>query len=193
MQMRRQSVGGSMKALLSHRKSVVALLMLTLVILLVSCAPDANEPIISSQLGTLLAARESGQEVSALPTATPVLISALSDEQIYAGLPADLRAAIDTADPSRAQQIALANGCVGCHSLDPNQTMTGPTWYHLGDTAAMRVPNESPAEYIHQSIVAPGAFVVPNFPGGVMPPDFGTRLSTQDLADLIAFLLQQHQ
>ncbi|HMN27923.1 MAG TPA: c-type cytochrome [Caldilineaceae bacterium] len=182
-----------MKALLSHRKSLVALFIVVLAILLVSCAPNASEPIISSQLGTVLAAREAGQEVSAMPTATPVLLTALSAEQIYAGLPADLRAAIDTADPARAQQIALANGCLGCHSLDPNQTMTGPTWYHLGDTAAMRVPNESPAEYLHQSIVAPGAYVVPNFPNGVMPQDFGSRLSTQELADLIAFLLEQHQ
>ncbi len=177
----------------SRPQSIFPLALLLMVILLVSCSPNANEPIISPQLGPILAAREAGQVVAALPTPTPVLLASLSEEEIYAGLPEDIVAALATADTARAEQVALAYGCVGCHSLDPNQMMSGPTWYHMGDTAAGRVPGESPAFYIHHSIVAPNDYLVPGYQGGIMPADFGQRMSTQELADIVAYLLEQRQ
>jgi cytochrome c551/c552 len=191
--MQSDGAGGSMKGLLAQRKSVVALLLLVAAILLISCAPNANEPIISSQLGAILAAREAGEAVSALPTPTPVLITALSEEQIYAGLPEDVTAALASADVARAEQIALVNACTGCHSLDPNVALAGPTWYQVADAAAGRVPGESPALYVYESIMNPSKFIVAGFQDGVMPKDFAERLSTQELADLIAYLLAQHQ
>jgi cytochrome c551/c552 len=182
-----------MKALFLQRKSVIALALLLLLIVIVSCTPNANEPIISPQLGAVLAAREAGEVVAVLPTPTPVLLSTLSEEDIYAGLPDEILNAIASADPGRAESISLANGCVGCHSVDPAQQMTGPTWYHIGDTAVSRVPGESPAYYLYQSIVDPGAYVVPNFVSGVMPATFGETLSDQDLADLLVYMLNQHE
>jgi hypothetical protein len=143
--------------------------------MLISCVPDANAPIVSPQLGPILAAREAGEVVAAMPTPTPVLITTLSEEQIYAGLPDDLRAALASADPARAENLALVNACSSCHSLDPSVALQGPTWSNMGDTAAARIPGLSPAEYIHRSIVEPNAYVVPNFPSGVMPPDFAQR------------------
>jgi mono/diheme cytochrome c family protein len=71
--------------------------------------------------------------------------------------------------------------------------MTGPTWYHVGDTAVSRVAGESPAFYLYQSIVDPNGFVVPNYAGGLMPANYGEQLSAQELADLIAYLLQQSE
>jgi cytochrome c551/c552 len=182
-----------MKVLFLQRKTIVALALLALAILLISCVPNADEPIVSPQLGAILAAREAGEAIAVVPTPTPVLIATLSEEQIYAGLPEDVMGAIGAADPNRAETIALANGCVGCHSTDPAQQMTGPTWYHVGDTATNRVASESPALYLYQSITDPNAFLVPGYPGGVMPADFAQRLSTQELADVIAYLLSQHQ
>lgn len=182
-----------MKARLLQRKTMFVLVGLLVALLVVSCSPNANEPIISPQLGTILAAREAGAEVAVLPTPTPVLISTLTEEQQLAGLPDDVMAAVQAADPSQAEAIALQYGCVGCHSLDPDQQMTGPTWYHVGDTAVARVPDESPGLYIYRSIVAPNDFVVPNFQANLMPQTFAETLSTQELGDLIAFLLEQHQ
>jgi cytochrome c len=187
-----------MKGLLRHqkmgaRRTVLGIVLLALTLLIISCAPNAEEPIISPQLGALLAAREAGQVVAALPTPTPVLLASLTEEQIYAGLPEDVAAALASADPGRAETIALANGCVGCHSTDPDQTMTGPTWFQVGDHAAGRVPGESPALYLYESIVNPNAYIVPNYQPNLMPDNFEERLSTQDLADLIAFLLEQRQ
>jgi len=45
--------------------------------------------------------------------------------------------------------------------------------------------------YLVEAIVDPGAFVVEGFQDGVMPPNYGQRLSAQQLADLVAFLMSQ--
>ncbi len=155
------------------------------------CAPNADGYIISPQLGAQLAAQEAGLVIVVEPTPLPPVLADLTPDQITAGLPDDLAAALASADPTQGTNIATANGCIGCHSLDPAATMTGPTWHNVGDHAIIRVAGESPAEYIHQSIVNPAAFVVPDYPAGIMPATYGDQLSTQELADLIAYLLEQ--
>jgi mono/diheme cytochrome c family protein len=158
-----------------------------------ACAPDPNELILSPQLGEQMVAREAGNEVvRAEPTPLPQL-AALTPEQIVAGLPEDLAAAVLNGDPARGEQIATQNGCIGCHALDPNVTMTGPTWYNIGNIAVGRQPGVSPAFYLDHSIVNPGEYVVPNYPDGIMPRNYGEILSVQDQGDIIAYLLAQVQ
>ncbi|HXF62401.1 MAG TPA: c-type cytochrome, partial [Caldilineaceae bacterium] len=114
-------------------------------------------------------------------------------EEITAGLPEDFAAALAAANPDNGQTVALTYGCVGCHATDPNQQMTGPTWFHVGDTAANRQPGVSPANYLYTSITNPNAYVVPNYPAGVMPQNYQDTMSQEELADIIAFLLAQHE
>ena len=160
---------------------------------LAACAPDPNELIISPQLGDQMVARAAGnQVVRAEPTPLPQLAE-LTPEQITAGLAEDLAAAVINGDPARGEQLALQNGCIGCHALDPNVTMTGPTWYNIGNVAVSRVPGQSPAVYLDHSIVNPSEYVVPNYPDNIMPKTYGETLSVQDQGDLIAHLLAQTQ
>lgn len=167
--------------------------LLLIVLVAAACAPDATQLIISPQLGEQLAAREAGNiVVAAVPTEAPRLAD-LTAEEIVAGLPDDVAAALAVADPANGAQISLARGCVGCHALDPNMVMTGPTWYHMGDTAVSRVRGESPALYLYHSIVEPNRYVVPNYPNNIMPANYGEQLSVQELADIIAYLLEQHE
>jgi cytochrome c553 len=182
-----------MKSLLAKRKTAALLSVLLLAVVLVSCAPSADEPLLSPQLGSILAAQAAGEEVAVLPTPTPVLLTTLSEEQIYAGLPPEVMDALGSADPSRAQNITLSAGCIGCHNTDPDVLSTGATWYHIGDTAVSRAPGQGPAHYLYESITDPSAFIVPGYQDGIMPKTFAETLSTQDIADLIAFLLEQHQ
>ncbi|OUC05851.1 hypothetical protein RY27_24690, partial [Litorilinea aerophila] len=107
----------------------------------------------------------------------------------YAGLPEDLKAAMADADPARGQQLTLQNGCVGCHSLDPNQPMAGPTWHNLDETAATRMPGKTAAFYLYDSIVNPNDYIVEGYPPNLMIQTFAETISTQDLADIIAYLL----
>src|SRR5690606_22789617 len=131
-------------------------------------------------------------------TPVPPMLAELTPEQIYAGMPEDLAAAVQAADPAAGANIALAvavPSCTGCHFLDPSIPAAGPTWHNIGDTAvdhAMRAGSPGPAEYLHQSIVAPSAWVVPGFTGGIMPEVYDEQLSDEDLATLIAYLLAQN-
>jgi hypothetical protein len=53
------------------------------------------------------------------------------------------------------------------------------------------VPGLDAQAYIEQSILDPNAFVVEGFPSGVMPQDFRSRLSQDELQALVDYLLSQ--
>ena len=178
---------------LRRRMFFVWAVLLVGALALAACAPDPTELIISPQLGEQMVARAAGgQVVRAEPTPLPLLAD-LAPEAITAGLDADLTAAITNGDLARGEQLALQNACIGCHALDPNATMTGPTWHNIGNTAVGRVPDLSPAAYLHHSIIKPSEYVVPNYVDGVMPKTYEQTLSIQDQGDLVAYLLSLTQ
>ena len=61
----------------------------------------------------------------------------------------------------------------------------------MGERAATRIAGMSAADYIHESIVDPSAYVVSGFPDNVMPKNFADKFSAQDISDLIAYILTQ--
>jgi hypothetical protein len=71
--------------------------------------------------------------------------------------------------------------------------MTGPNWSDVATHAANRVPGMSPANYLYTSITNPGAYVVPDYPNGVMPTVYAEQIPMEDLANLVAYLLTLHQ
>jgi mono/diheme cytochrome c family protein len=95
------------------------------------------------------------------------------------------------------KNLFTSQDCAACHSLKPGEKIVGPSLSGIATRAgdSIKAPDYKGKAttgelYIRESIVQPGAYVVPGFPDGVMPKDFGTaKLSAQDLADLIAFLL----
>ncbi len=162
-------------------------------IILAACTPNATSPIISPELGPRLIAAQLESAVEAVPEdeVAVALLADLSDDEIFAGLSDEMMTALGEADPSNGETLALVNGCIGCHSLDPEAVMTGPTWYNIGNTAVGRIEGMSPAVYLHNSIIATNDFVVQDYPQGVMPQNYGETLSVDDQADLLAYLLQQ--
>ncbi len=75
-------------------------------------------------------------------------------------------------------------GCSGCHSLGTDRII-GPGFVGVADRAGARKPGLSADEYIVESILNPGTFIVPGFPRQM--PAFD-ELSPQQIADLLAFL-----
>ena len=71
-------------------------------------------------------------------------------------------------------------GCSGCHSVQPGQVMVGPSLAGIGTESA---------EALHESIVEPDAKITEGFTAGVMPKDYGEKLSDEQLNDLVAYLL----
>jgi cytochrome c oxidase subunit 2 len=92
-----------------------------------------------------------------------------------------------------AKQIFSAQGCGGCHKLADAGSAggVGPDLDTLAAAAAKfgKQLNESPQAYVKESIVDPAKFTVPGFPKGVMPSDFGQKLSSAQIDALVKYLL----
>jgi nitric oxide reductase subunit C len=81
-----------------------------------------------------------------------------------------------------------APACTSCHSLEPGVSLAGPSLAGIGAQAGNRVAGMSAEEYLRESIVEPGTFVVEGF-GNIMADTYGSQLSRQQINDLIAYLL----
>ena len=69
--------------------------------------------------------------------------------------------------------------------------MVGPTWKGLyGHTVELSSGGTATADdaYIHESIVDPNAKIVKGFTAGIMPQNFGDKLSETDISNVIAYI-----
>jgi mono/diheme cytochrome c family protein len=87
-------------------------------------------------------------------------------------------------DAKAGKAVFMGKGtCLACHKAgDIPGTPVGPD---LSQIAKIQTP-----DYIMKKILDPkGMGTVANYPAGVMPQDFGTRLTGKEYVDLVAFLL----
>jgi mono/diheme cytochrome c family protein len=94
-------------------------------------------------------------------------------------------------EPGRGQQVFDTYGCQACHSLTPGDDRTGPSLAGLSQRAASAFPGYTAEQYVYESIIDPEAHLAPGYGRGLMPSNYGSRLTPQQLADLLAFLLDQ--
>jgi mono/diheme cytochrome c family protein len=87
-------------------------------------------------------------------------------------------------DPKAGKAVFMGKGtCLACHkAADIPGTPVGPD---LSQIAKIQTP-----DYIMRKIIDPkGMGTVANYPPGVMPQDFGARLTSKEYLDLVSFLL----
>jgi mono/diheme cytochrome c family protein len=87
-------------------------------------------------------------------------------------------------DPNTGKTVFMGKGgCLACHKAkDIPGAPVGPD---LSQIAKIQTP-----DYIMKKILDPeGMGTVTGFPKGVMPKDFGTRLTAKEYTDLVSFLL----
>jgi cytochrome c553 len=77
--------------------------------------------------------------------------------------------------------------CASCHHLD-DQRMIGPGLGGYAQVAGERVEGQSAELYTYNSIVYPARYLVDGYQN-VMYTEYGTRLSDQQIADLVAYML----
>ncbi|HUK93595.1 MAG TPA: cytochrome c oxidase subunit II [Gaiellaceae bacterium] len=84
--------------------------------------------------------------------------------------------------------LFTANACNSCHTFKPAGATAkiGPDLDNLA--AEAKQAGQPLDQFIHQSIVSPNAYIQPGFPSGIMPQDFGTRLSKAQLDALASYL-----
>lgn len=86
------------------------------------------------------------------------------------------------------QSINRAPTCISCHVLEGSNRAT-PTLIGYRDIAGERVEGMSAEEYTFWSIVDVGRHITPGY-ANVMYNNYGDRLDPQDIADLIAYILE---
>lgn len=115
------------------------------------------------------------------PTPPPVADSAPGVlPKTASGLPAG--------NAARGKTLFASNACSSCHAITKDQVLVGPSLYGTWNTAATRQPGVAAKDYMFESIVAPNAFVANGFAQGLMPASFAQSLTTQQLADLLAYM-----
>lgn len=116
-----------------------------------------------------------------VPTPAPVVDSEPGVlPKTAAGLPAG--------NAARGKTLFATNACSSCHAIAKDQTLVGPSLYGIWNTAATREPGVAAKDYVFESILTPNKFVVNGFAQGLMPASFAQSLTTQQLADLIAYM-----
>ena len=87
-------------------------------------------------------------------------------------------------DPQAGVQVFQGKGtCIACHKA--GKIGASPVGPDLSQIARIQTP-----DYIMAKILNPaGMGTVAGFPQGVMPQDFGTRLTSREYVDLVSFLL----
>jgi nitric oxide reductase subunit C len=82
-----------------------------------------------------------------------------------------------------------APACNTCHSLEAGVDLVGPSLANIGAEAGSRVSGQSAEEYLRESVVSPNAHIVEGFGSNLMPQNYGTQLSEQQIDDLVAYML----
>jgi len=95
------------------------------------------------------------------------------------------------------QELFIRAGCPVCHHIPgvtgANGQVGPPLW--LGTTGAMRLADpqyrgqaKTVRDYIVESIMSPGTYVVPGFPADTMPVWYGRKLSATALDKIVSYL-----
>lgn len=79
-------------------------------------------------------------------------------------------------------------GTPACTSCHVEEDKGAPSLIGYSTRADQRVEGMSAREYSFWSITEPGRHLVPNF-GNAMPNQYDDKLSPQDIADMIAYIL----
>jgi mono/diheme cytochrome c family protein len=116
----------------------------------------------------LIAALLAGCGGSSAPTATPTI-----DPQSDAGL---------------GVGVFQAN-CAVCHSIAEGVIVVGPSMAHIATVSATRIDGVSAEDYLRESILYPNQYTVEGFSKGTMRQDFAQVLTSDELDQVVAYLL----
>lgn len=143
----------------------------------------------------IVSQQPSGHEAEAHPTRTdppPTLPTPAPPPTTAAQAPVSNNDGPPIGDPVRGEalyrvSINGAQSCISCHLLT-DEDYTGPGLGGYARVAGDRVAGESATDYTYNSIVRPADYILPGY-SNVMPTGYRFRLTEQEMADIVAFLL----
>jgi mono/diheme cytochrome c family protein len=87
-----------------------------------------------------------------------------------------------------AEGKGSAPACLNCHAIEAGAYSLAPAFVGAGQVLAARQSGLSVADYVRQSIVEPGAFLVGGY-RNIMYGRYGQDLTPQEIEDLVAYVL----
>jgi mono/diheme cytochrome c family protein len=92
-------------------------------------------------------------------------------------------------DATAGKAVFTSAGCASCHTLS-QAGATGTVGPNL-DTAIKGDAGSTPlADFIRESIVDPDKVIAKGYTAGIMPTNFGSTLSSSDIDNLVALIMQ---
>jgi mono/diheme cytochrome c family protein len=88
-------------------------------------------------------------------------------------------------NPAAGKKVFDDNGCGGCHTFKAAGA-NGKIGPNLDDAL-----KDKDAEFVKTSITDPNAEIASGFQPNIMPQNYGSQLTSQEIADLVAFLTQK--
>jgi cytochrome c oxidase subunit 2 len=85
-------------------------------------------------------------------------------------------------NPTAGKKVFLDSGCGNCHTFAP-----AGTHGTIGPNLSKVLKGKS-ADFIKTSIIDPNAEIAPGYQPNIMPQNYGSQLTSKQLADLVAFL-----
>ncbi len=113
----------------------------------------------------------------------------LTEETAPPESPADT-APSEAAGAELGAEVAQAEGCLGCHSVDGSQ-LVGPTWLGLyGSQVTLEDDTTVVAdeEYLRRAIIETNAEIVKGFPANIMPGIYIDTLSEEQVDALVEYI-----
>lgn len=95
-------------------------------------------------------------------------------------------AALLSAQASEGAALVEEYNCIACHVLGDNRI--APRFQGIADRAGARRPALSAEQYLFESIVDPGAFLVEGY-ANAMPANYARRLARAEIGHIIAYLM----
>ncbi len=137
--------------------------------------PDASRQLADDQIWAVVAYLESNGGT--------VTVTAADIQTSEPAAPATAAPAGGFSASMDPQELLLTNACIGCHAMDGSGAPIGPSFDGIGSRLT--------PEQIRESILDPTAEVSEGFEqmGGLMPADFGQKLSAAQLEVLVEFLV----
>lgn len=92
--------------------------------------------------------------------------------------------------PATRGQRLFTIYCSGCHSETAHGL--GPDLAEMRQRAASNSKGLSPAEWLRQATINPEAEVAPGYQNNLMPRDYGTSLTSDEIDALVAYMLSEN-